>query len=156
MTTPAKSLRLQVIDRIVAVLTAITQGADYWYTPQIFRRAILENEMVGNVAYAVFPGPGQDPEEINGEHTERFEVLVRGVVRDASDPVSAQEKAMADIRKAIDIDSRLGTAGALGALTVKVEIGSSETDEGEFFAQNLGFFEQRIRVEVAGNPFADS
>lgn len=155
MTTPATNpLRLQVLDRIVAVLAAITVGADYWFAPQVVRCWISPSEAVSFPVYGVFPGEGQEPEEINGEYTEEFEVVIKGVVQSISDTVTAQERAIADIRKAIDRDSRLGTTGALGALTVYVRIGSSATDEGDFVAENLGFFEQRIKVQIAGGPFA--
>jgi len=156
VTTPStKPLRLQVIDRIITVLTAIAQGSDYWKsTGQVTRRWISPNEAVAFPVYAVFPGEGQAPEEINGEYEEEFEAVVRGVVRSDTDTVTEMEHALQDVRRAVDKDARDGaTAGALGTLTIYVRIGRSVTDEGENLATGFGFFEQRFNVRVVGDPF---
>jgi hypothetical protein len=151
-----KSLRLQVIDRIFDVLKAIVavEGGDYFKTPgMVVKRWIGPKETIGFPVYGVFPGDGKEPEEINGEYTEEFEVVVKGVVKSATDTVTEMENAIADIRRAIDADARSSAVGALGTLTVYVRVGVSATDEGENVAIGLGFFEQRIVVQIAGEPF---
>lgn len=155
MSTPLKPLRLQVADRIVAVLSAITVGEMYWKTPgMIVRRHIGEREAVAFPVYGVFFGQGKEPDEINGEYTEEFEIVVKGIVQSHEDLVEAMEHAIADIRRAIDQDARDGaTAGALGTLTVFVRLGTSMTDEGENLSAGFGYFEQRFLVQVAGDPF---
>lgn len=155
MTTPAaEPLRQQVVDRIVTVLGAITAGADFWAKPLVLRRAIDPKEAASFPVYGVFTGDGQDPEESEGEVREVFEVVVKGIVQSTADTVRAQERAIADIRKAIDRDSRLGTAGTLGALTVSVRLGKSATDEGDNIREGLGYFAQWIKVRIFGDPFA--
>jgi hypothetical protein len=152
---PTKPLRLQVIDRIITVLLAIVEGADYWKTTgQVTRRWIPPNQAVAFPVYGVHASDGQAPEEISGEYTEEFAVLVEGVVKSSSDTVTEMEHALADVRKAIDKDGRDGaTAGALGTLTVYVRIGRSWTDEGENVASGLGHFWQEFLVQIAGDPF---
>jgi hypothetical protein len=155
MSTPTKPLRLQVLDRIVEVLKAITEGESYWKTPgTIVRRHIGDREAVAFPVYGIFAGEGRAPEEINGEYTEEFEIVIKGVVNSHTDLVEAMEHAIADIRKAIDGDARdNATAGALGTLTVYVRLGTSATDEGENLSAGFGYFEQRFLVQVAGDPF---
>jgi hypothetical protein len=154
VSTPTKPLRLQVLDRIVAVLKAITEGESYWKTPgPIVRRHIGDREAASFPVYGVFAGEGKSPEEINGEYTEEFEVVVKGVVQSHTDLVEEMEHAIADIRKAVDADARSGAAGTLGALTIYARLGTSMTDEGENLAAGFGYFEQRFLVQIAGDPF---
>jgi len=150
-----KPLRLQVIDRIVDVLKAIVEveGGDYFKKPGMVVKRWIGQKTDGFPVYGVFPGAGKEPEEINGEYTEEFEVVVKGVVKSATDTVTEMENAIADIRKAVDKDARSSAAGALGTLTVYVRVGESATDEGENVAIGLGFFEQRFKVQIAGDPF---
>jgi hypothetical protein len=80
--------------------------------------------------------------------------LVDGVVQSHEDLIEAEEHALADIRKAIDADSRdRTTAGSLGTLAVKVTIGRSECDSGEALSAGFGYFKQWFSVQVAGDPF---
>lgn len=154
MTTPAKPLRLQVIDRIITVLEALTEGSEYWKAPgMVARRYVGPDGVVAYPVYSVFPGDGQAPEQDSGEYRETFTVIVCGVVRSSVDIVTEMEHALADIRRAVDKDARLGTAGSLGALTVSVELDVSSTDKGENLALGLGFLEQHFRVQIAADPF---
>jgi len=156
---PAVPLRLQVINRIGAVLQAIVAGADYWYTPDpgaVVKRFVLWTEAVHFPTYMVFTGSGGKV-ELSGaagddsEYTEDFYVSVKGIVKDSMDTVTRLEKCIADIRKAIDADSRSGAAGSLGALAVEVRIEESpETDDGYLSLEGFGFFDQKVRVSIAG------
>lgn len=155
MTTPAKPLRLQVIDRIITVLGAMTEGTEFWETPgMVTRRYIGPGEAVAYPVYAVFPGDGQAPEQDSGEYRETFEVIIGGMVKSTVDIVTEMEHALADIRRAVDKDARdLTTAGSLGNLTVYVTLGACSTDKGENISLGLGFLEQRIQVQIAADPF---
>jgi len=155
MAPSTKPLRLQVVDRFVAILKAITVGSDFWKKPgMVVRRHIGDREAVAFPVYGVFIGQGREPEETNGEYVEEFEVIVKGSVQSHTDLVEAMEHSIADIRKAIDKDARDGaTVGALGTLTVYVRLGTSLTDEGENLSAGFGYFEQRFLVQVAGDPF---
>ena len=75
-----------------------------------------------------------------------------GYVQDNNAPGTKIIRAVRDIRKAIDIDSRLGTAGALGAIAVAVTIEEPpETDNGYLSLEGFGFFDQRIRTRADGD-----
>jgi len=151
---PTKPLRLQVVDRFIAVLLTITEGESYWKTSgQIVRRWIGPEESVKYPAYGVYPGDGEPPEEDSGEYRETFSVIVTGIVKSNTDTVTEMEHALADIRRAIDADSRAGAAGALGALAVFVRVGSTWTDKGGNVEFGLGVFHQEFLVQVAGDPF---
>lgn len=155
MGSPTKPLRLQIADRIVEVLSAITEGEEYFKTPgMIIRRHLSEREAVAYPVYAVFIGAGTAPEEINGEYVEEFEVSVSGIVQSHTDLVEAMERSIADIRKAVDADARDGsTSGALGTLAIYVRLGASDIGTGENLPSGLEYFEQRFAVQVAGDPF---
>ena len=154
MSTPTKPLRLQVLDRIAELLKAITEGESYWKTPgTIVRRHIGDREATSFPVYGVFAGEGKPPEEINGEYTEEFEVVVKGIIQSHTDLAQEMEHAIADIRRAVDADARSGAAGSLGALTIYVRLGMSMTDEGENLAVGFGYFEQRFLVQITGDPF---
>ena len=148
-------LRLQVIDRIVKVLQDIVPGDDYWAErqPLVFKRYVTEKDQVTFPVYGVFQGPGEPIEEINGEYAETFEVVVKGVVKSFEDIAEAIEHSLEDARTAIDADARSGEPGTLGAMTVFVRLGASETDEGENSAVGLGHFLQRFIVQIVGDPF---
>lgn len=157
MTTPAIPLRLQVINRIVEVLEGIVTGPVYFYTSgEVARRFIHWSECKAFPTYMVFTAPGGTV-ELSGaagdasEYTEDFFISVKGIVKDNEDTVTRLERCIADVRKAIDADSRSGVAGTLGALTVQTRIEDSpETDDGYLSLEGFGFFDQKIRVSIAG------
>lgn len=155
MTMPTKPIRLQVIDRIISVLGDITAGSEYFVTPgMVSRRFVGPDGVVSFPVYGVFAGEGQAPEQDSGEYRETFDVMVCGVVKSSVDIVTEQEHALADIRQAVDRDSRdVTTIGSLGNLTVLVELGASSTDRGENIALGLGFLEQHFRIQIASDPF---
>ena len=81
-------------------------------------------------------------------YDETFHIAINGVVYDAEDPVSKVEKAIRDIRKAINDDSVDFSAGTLGSLCVQVRI--DKPPEIEYF-ENFAFFEQLFRNHISGN-----
>jgi hypothetical protein len=157
MTTPAIPLRLQVINRIVEVLGGIVTGPVYFYTSGVVvKRFVHWSECKAFPTYMVFTAPGGTV-ELSGaagddsEYTEDFYVSVKGIVKDNVDTVTRMERCIADIRKAIDADSRSGVAGSLGVLAVQARIEDSpETDDGYLSLEGFGFFDQKIRVSIAG------
>lgn len=157
MATPTTPLRLQVINRIVAVLQAIAAGATYFYTAgAVTKRLMHLDECKAFPTYMVFTAPGGTV-ELSGaagdesEYTEDFFVSVKGIVKDSVDTVTRLENGIADIRKAIDADSRSGAAGSLGVLAVETRIETApETDDGYLSLEGFGFFDQKIRVSIAG------
>jgi hypothetical protein len=154
---PAIPLRLQAINRIVAVLQAITAGATYFYTPgTVAKRLIHLDECKAFPTYMVFTASGGKVELTgaagdDSEYTEDFYVSVKGIVKDSVDTVTRLENSIADVRKAIDADSRSAAAGSLGVLAVETRIEESpETDDGYLSLEGFGFFDQKIRVSIAG------
>lgn len=154
MPTPADPKRLQVIDRIVTVLAAITAGATYFYTPaQVIKRYLDPEEVKDFPTYSVSYDSGGRLEN-SGEdlYDEDFYINVKGYVQDYEDTVTKMERALRDIRRAINEDSKSGAAGSLGVLAVETRIeDGAETDNGYYSLAGLGFFEQRIRVKIAGD-----
>lgn len=154
MTTPASApLRLQIIDRMVAVLQAITAGADYWYKPAaVVKRLMAVEECADFPTYMVFPVSGGTIEHTGSpdQYDEDMEVLIKGYVKDEADPVTKLERCLRDVRRAINEDSKSGTAGALGTLAVETRFESSP--EMEFSIDGFGGFDQRVRVKISG-PF---
>ena len=151
MTTPAaESLRLQVINRIVTVLEAITDGADYWYKPAAVRKQLMAiEECSGYPTYMVFPVSGGPVEAVGPDlYDEDMEILIKGYVKDESDPVTKVERCLRDIRRAINEDSKSGVAGTLGVLAVETRI--EQSPEVEFSIDGFGGFDQRIRVKITG------
>ena len=151
---PSASLRIQVINRVVAVLQAIVAGADYFYTPYaVVKKYLTESELKGYPTYMVFASTGGNIEIASTNlYDETFMVSIKGWVSDPADTVTKVENAVRDIRRAINEDSKLGTAGSLGALTVEVRIEEPpDTDDGYWSIANLGWFDQRIRVTISGD-----
>ena len=157
MTAPAVPLRLQIVDRIVDVLQGIVTGDTYFYTPgDVAKRFIHWSECKSFPTYMVFTASGGTV-ELSGaagdasEYTEDFFVSVKGIVKDSTDTVTKLERCIADIRKAIDADSRSGAAGTLGVLAVQTRIEDSpETDDGYLSLEGFGFFDQKVRISIAG------
>lgn len=151
MTTPAIPLRLQILDRLVAVLTAIVAGTDYFYTPiDVVKRLLAIDECSAFPTYMVFPVSG-GPIELSGapdEYDEDMEILIKGYVKDTLDPVTMAERCLRDVRRAINEDSISGDAGTLGVLAVETRIEASP--EMEFSIDGFGAFDQRIRVKITG------
>jgi hypothetical protein len=157
MTAPAAPLRLQVIDRIVEVLKGIVSGDTFFYTPgSVNKRFTHWAECKSFPTYSVSAASGgtvvlSGAAGDDSEYTEDFFVSVKGVVKDSVDTVTKVERCLADVRKAIDADSRSGVAGTLGVLAVETRIEESpETDDGYLSLEGFGFFDQKVRVSIAG------
>lgn len=155
MPTPsANPLRLQVIDRIVTVLSAITAGANYWYTPgKVNKGFLLVPDIMAFPCYMVMAGEKGGAIESSGlpdYYDENFVVSIKGVVKcsKSSDAVDMNEKALADIRKAINTDSVSTAAGSLGVIATLTWITEGPDMDDGYLIQNFGFFDQKITVRI--------
>jgi hypothetical protein len=154
MAAPADPLRLQVVDRVVAVLSQIRAGDNYFYTPrQVSKRFVHWNEAKAFPCYSVSTASGGKIELEGAPHTydEDFYISVKGIVQDQADTVTKLERCIRDVRKAIDADSSSGAAGSLSVLAANYWIDEPpETDDGYLVLEGFGFFDQRIRFRVSG------
>lgn len=156
MALPSNPLTQQVIERVVTVLQAITTGSNFFYTPYaVIKRYVLWNEATLRVSrplYMVFRDTGGPIAPI-GENLYEMEwyLNVKGYVKDPSDTVTPLGRAIRDIQKAINDDSKGESAGSLGAITAAVTIEESPlTDNGYLSLVGFGFFDQRIRIRTDG------
>jgi len=120
MAPSSSPLRLQVRDRVIVVLQAITAGSTYWTTPSLVSKSFIEwAEEPGNVKYVVYTDVGPGGWDLTGHkmYDEIFHVIVGGAVYDSSDPVSVMEKCIEDVRLSIVKDATAGGAGSLLAMS---------------------------------------
>lgn len=155
--TPTNPLTQQIIERIIAVLEAITMGDDFFYTPAAVAKRFVHWREASfspdKPYYMVFRDSGGTIEYIGHElYCEDWNINVKGYVQDNSDTVTKLERAIRDIRKAINDDSKSETAGSLGALAAAVTIEEPpDSDNGYLSLEGIGFFDQRIRIRTDGD-----
>ena len=159
MAPTVKPLRLQIIERVVAKLKTIAAGTTYWYgAPHVLQQVIHPAEVEAEVTYCVTAGEGGGSITVEGaagdgtQYWEDFIVAIKGYIRTDGNPAEALEKAIHDVRTAIDEDSRdRVTAGSLGNLAIAVTLERSpETDNGYGSVVGLGFFDLQVRVRIEG------
>jgi len=155
MMPPETPKRLQVLDRIGEILQSITAGETYFYTPgAVMKRFVHWAEAPAFPCYMIFSGSGGSIETTaqatpHVEHTETFEVSIKGYVKDDTDTVSMMEKCIADIKRAIYADFRSQAAGSLGVLAVNLEfLEPPTTDDGYLSLEGFGFFDLRVEVSI--------
>jgi hypothetical protein len=149
---PTASLRLQVIERVVTVLKAITAGASYFYTPAHVSKGFVA-EPQGYPVYQVLSESGGEIELYSDQqNAESFYIAIVGKVQDASDVVTKIENALRDVRKAINEDFKPGMgAGSLINLASDMRIEAPPDIEYEFEGVGFfGYFSQRVRFQVYG------
>jgi len=154
---PTNPLALQIIDRIIAVLKGITAGDDFFFTPyDVAKKFIHWEEAVLTPTkphYMVFRDSGGSIEFAGTDlYDEHWYINIKGYVKDNSDTVTKLEKAIRDIRKAINDDSKSAVAGSLGALGVQTIFEEPpSTDNGYLSSEGFGFFEQRVKIITSGD-----
>jgi hypothetical protein len=155
MAYPTTPKRLQVIDRVVALLQAIHEGTDYFYTAdKVTKRAMNANECTGFPTYMVFMSGETEPEQhLDSEVVVKMTLTVDGWVDlEMGEPQSKLCKAIRDVQKAIDTDAKSTTAGSLGVLCANglVDVGAVSTDNGEYSLKGFAAFSQTITVSLMG------
>ena len=154
MPPASNPLRLQIIDRIVAILSAITTGSDYFFTPgKVAKRFMYAEEIDAYPCYMVTAGEkggAVDSVGLPNYYDENFTISIRGVIKDDADTVTKCEQALADVRKAINADSipgaPVGSLHELAILTWFTE--GPDMDEGFLSLQGYGYFNQRVTVRI--------
>ena len=149
-------LTQQIIERIITVLEAITTGSDFFYTPTAVTKRFVHWREASFTAdkpyYMVFRDSGGEINYI-GDNNYRADyfINVKGYVKDNNDTVTRLERAIRDVCKAINDDSKGETAGSLGIIAAAVTIEEPpETDNGYLSLEGIGFFDQRIRIRIDG------
>jgi len=154
MAQPNDPISLKVLNRIVTVLRAITAGANYFYTPyQVSKRFVHWGEADGFPVYMVFRDSGGRIETSGTDlYDEDMTITIKGIIQDEEDTVTKMERAIRDVRKAINDDAKSGAAGSLGVLAVETRIEEApETDNGYLSLEGYGYFDQKIRVKTCGD-----
>jgi hypothetical protein len=153
---PTKGKKLQALERVVAVLNAIQAGADYWFKPYAVNMRFTHwSECTGFPTYSVHIN-GSPRMTICGPSNlwdEDMTISIKGIVQDNYDTTTKILKCIQDIRRAVDADSMSGVAGTLGTLAVEcVPDEGFETDDGYLSMEGFGFFDQKYRIKVSGEP----
>jgi len=154
---PADPKRLKVADRFVTILKNITAGDNYFFTPlEVVKHYVFPEEAAcikDRPVYSVYPegSGGSFSDKTGGVYAEIYPLVVHGIVENPVDTVGDLEKAVRDVRKAVEADSRDESSGALGDLCINVSIASPpETDGGVFSGIGRGYFSQEFMIHVSG------
>jgi hypothetical protein len=157
MPTPSTTpLRLQAIDRTVAVLKAIDgPSANFWYKPyDVVKRFMSFEEVGGFPTYMIFLGETQeDPEEhLDNEYLITMPLSIDGWVNlELGEPQSKLCKCITDIEKAINDDFKSTAIGSLGQIAAGWKMGRLRTDNGGFALNGFAWFEQTVNVQFVGD-----
>ncbi len=150
--------RLQLIDRVIAVLRTIDAGTDhYFYTPhEVTKRMIHYREATGYPTYMVHTDSATETPQTLSDHgyDEVVAISVKGIVdAEDGDAVTKLERCVRDIRYALDQDSRGTDSDSIGAVSADGHIvfDSLETDNGYLGLEGFGYFDQRILVRMTGD-----
>jgi len=155
--SPTDSLTLQAIDRVITVLKAIVAGDDYFYTPYDVAKKFIhwqESPVTPTKPhYMVFRDSGGSIEfSGTNQYDETWYINIKGYVKDNADTVTKMERAIRDIRKAINDDSKSAEAGSLGVIAVQTIFEAPpETDNGYLSSEGFGFFDMRVKVITSGD-----
>lgn len=147
---PADPKRLQVADRYETVLNTIEAGDNYFFTPHEVAKKLLDYEDAKNGPLYMVLSESEGNIEFSGHELfdETFHISVHGIVHDRNDLVAKVEKAIRDIRKAINDDSKSSAADSLMNLCEQVRI--DDPPEVDYF-EDFGFFRQRFRNQISGD-----
>ncbi len=151
---PNDPIRLQVIDRIVQILKSIQEGDDYFYSPRAVTKGFIANPQAYPVYEVLSDSGGEIVYAGREEYDETFYVRINGTVQDTGDVVTKLERALRDVRKAINDDSVSTASGTLGGMSTVVQVridDPAEIDYGLEASNFFGFFSQRVRVHITGN-----
>lgn len=152
---PSEPLRLTILKRFETVLKAIVAGDDFFFTPHKVSKHPIEYELAKyGPLYQVYSGDEAGPVDYTVGHLTRdetFYVNIQGIVHDRADLTTKLERALCDIRKALDEDAISSTAGTLGQLTDYAKMDESAmmayfSDEEDDFA----LFNQKWIIHITG------
>ena len=149
---PADPKRLLIIDRVVVVLRAIKAGDLFFYTPYEVVKGFISSPTGFPIYMVLSETGGEMTMNLDQQYEETFYVSVRGIVQSNDDVVTPLERAIRDIRKAINDDFK-PEAGAGSLITLASEMridGPPEIDYGFEGTHFFGYFTQRVRLGLYG------
>jgi hypothetical protein len=143
--------RLNVINRCVTVLGAITAGATYFFSPyKVIKFHVVreqENVPLNKPLYMVLSDMGEITFAGTQIYDEMMTVSVLGMIEHSTDLVGAIEKAREDVINALAADANSVAAGTLGALTDGMDVAGSPVVHYEP-GKNWGIFRQDFKVRI--------
>jgi len=155
--SPTDPLTLQIINRIITVLKAIVAGDNYFYTPHDVAKKFVHWEQATlsptKPLYMIFRDSGGSIEfSGTNQYDETWYINIKGYVKDNADTVTKMERAIRDIRKAINDDSKSAEVGSLGDIAEQTIFETPpETDNGYLSSEGFGFFDMRVKVITSGD-----
>lgn len=149
---PNDPKRLKIVDRLVTVLKTIVAGNNYFFTPYEIAKGFISSPTGFPVYMVLSETGGGMTEELDQQWEETFYVSIRGVVQSTSDVVTPMERAIRDVRKAINDDFKPEAgAGSLITLASSIKIdGPPDIDYGFEGTHFFGYFSQRIKIQIFG------
>jgi hypothetical protein len=149
---PDDPKRLQVIDRVVDVLKDITEGTDYFFTARQVAKGFVA-EPIAYPVYMVRSESGGDIEmHSDAQFSETFYLSISGRVQEIGDVVTPMERALRDVRKAIEADFQ-PAAGTGSLIEIATAIVFTEPPEIMYDVDATGpfaEFSQRVRITIDG------
>ena len=152
---PSEPLRLTILKRYETVLNAITAGDDYFFTPHKVSKHPISYELAKfGTLYQIYSGDEAGTIDYTVGHITRdetFFVNIQGIVYDMADLTTKLERALVDIRKALDTDAIATAAGTLGQLTDYAKM--AESAEMAYFSieeDDFALFNQRWINHITG------
>ena len=160
MSYPDDPKTLQVLNRIIEVLAAISPADGFFYPVgegNVIRGVKGWDEITSFPFDMVYLGSEhRDPEYDMGGMVNKFPTFyVEGFVdaQGEDDTITRLVKHLADVQKAIDVDIQPGAGeDSLGALASggNVQVGVAETDDGMLAGEGKAAFKLTIRACVRG------
>lgn len=159
MAWPADPKTLQVVDRIVAVLGALTRGDAYFYTAGEVMKGFRHYSTATKFpCYMVATeGEPEKPRPIGDNHyLATLAVSVKAWVDlEQGEPVSKLMRCLRDVQKAINEDSKPGAgAASLGVIcSGGCVVDTAELDSGflSIEGRGYGYFDLRVLAVVEGD-----
>ncbi len=151
---PSDPERLKVVERVVTVLSAITAGSTYFYTPYKVEKFRKVREQVSlpehKPHYSVLSDVG-DVEFAGADISdEQMTISVFGMVESSTDLVGTVEKSREDVINAISADINDGGAGTLITLAAWPDVPLSPRIHYEP-GKNWAIFRQDFKCQVIIN-----
>jgi len=148
--------RIQVRDRFITVLGAITVAGGYYHTPDLVTKSPIQYAKdPGKIRLIAYTDEGGEIANHSGAVDETFYVGVEGYIENQDDPNKVAEEVLQDVRRAIDADAKNPSAGYLGGLCLQVVMDESANVDNEMAMEGINRFFQKFRCMITGADFSE-